>query len=308
MGNLKKAIVTGADGFIGYNLIIQLLEEGCEVWGVGIDDKKFFSLKNENFHFIKAFFSDYCNISSLLPNDADCFFHFAWNGVYGDSFKDYKKQIENAKYCCDALMIAKKIHCKKFILASTINTLETRGYLMKDDIKPRYTNIYAMSKLAAEMLCKTLAYQNDIEFNCGLISMVYGENNFSRMVPNVVIENLLCNRESNLLPYDTKYDLIYVKDVARLFIAMAKKGIDQKTYYIGHRVLSNFGNIFEEIRDIINPQGILNFGVYQEANKIDYSLIKIDELYLDTGVEPIYSLKDTILKTADFIKTIIKGG
>ena len=58
-----------------------------------------------------------------------------------------------------------------------------------DEIKPRYANIYATSKITAEMICKTLAYQNGIEFNCGLIPTIFGEGNKSDTLINVLINN-----------------------------------------------------------------------------------------------------------------------
>ena len=305
---MKYAIVTGADGFIGHCLVKHLLSLGVEVFGIGINKDKILGLNCDKLHFIKAYFEDYINLPTLLPKlDYDAFFHFAWNGVFGNAFKNYELQLSNAKYCCDALMIAKQLNCKKFILASTINTLETRHYMSLDYFEPRYTNIYAMAKLSAEMMCKTLAYQNKIEFNCGLISMVYGENNYSMMIPNIVISNLLQNKESNLIDYNTKYDVIYVEDVANAFIAIADKGVNQKTYYIGHSNLSTFGEIFTKVKSLINPNGVLNFGVYKDTTIIDYSLIDIAALKNDTNFEPTYNFDKSILSTANWIKNNLLG-
>lgn len=302
---MKKAIVTGADGFIGHCLVSHLLDQNIEVFAIGIIENRLEDLKCDKLHFIKAYFEDYNTLVKKLPLDCDVFYHFAWNGVFGESFQNYELQLNNCKYACDALMIAKQINCKKFVLASTINVLESRYYMSQHNIKPRYTNIYAMCKLSAEMICKTLAYQNGIEFNCGLISMVYGENNSSKMIPNIVICNLLKNNVSNLVPAETPYDLIYVHDVADAFIAIGEKGINQKTYYIGHTELSTFGKLFEDIRDIVNPKGVLNFGVFPDSNAIDYSLINLDELKKDTGYEPKYDFKQSIRNTANWLATTL---
>ena len=302
---MKRVVVTGADGFIGSVLTEQLLQMGAEVFAVGIDEKKLSHIYNDKLHFIKAFFEEYENLGDRIDGEIDCFYHFAWNGVFGEAFKNYELQLLNCKYACDALMIAKSLNCKKFVLASTINTLETRKYMSLDNFQPRFTNIYAMSKLSAEMMCKTLAYQYGIEFNCGLISMVYGENNGSKMIPNIVIGNLLQNKETNLVPAETVYDLIYVKDVAKGFISIAEKGINQKTYYVGHSNLSTFGELFTKIKEIINPNGVLNFGVYQDTNAIDYSLINLKALEEDTGFEPSYDFTESIVNTANWLKSTL---
>lgn len=299
-----KIIITGVEGFIGKHLAVTCLNYGHEVYGVGLDENKVADLiTNEHFSFLKASFDEYSSLADVLPKNADCFYHFAWNGVFGEAFKDYEKQLLNCKYSCDALMIAKKINCKKFILASTINVLETRKYFSMSSISPRYTNIYATAKLSSEMMCKTLAYQNGIEFNCGLIAMVYGENNGSRMIPNVILENLLKSKETNLIEANTPYDLIYVNDVAEAFLAIGEKGINQKTYYVGHSKISTFGEIFSKIRDIVNKDGVLNFGAFKETNCIDYSLISTDELEKDTGFKASSDFEKSILSTAEWLKS-----
>lgn len=304
---MKKAIVTGGDGFIGSNLVNLLSKKGYEVIVVGIDESKIKNLISGNVRFIKAFFEDYSKLDNVIKDRGfDLFFHFAWNGVYGEAFKDYKKQLLNCKYACDALMLASKLNVKKFVLASTVNVLETRHYMSCNSFEPRYTNIYAMAKLSSEMMCKTLAFQNNIEFNCGLISMVYGENNYSKMVPNVVMTNLINNEESDLVEFDTPYDLIYVRDVADAFLSIGEKGINQKTYYVGHSKLSTFGKIFMQIKDIINPFGVLNFGVYKDKTSIDYSLIDISALEHDTGFVPKTDFKESIINTSNWLKEKIK--
>ncbi len=303
---MKAVCVTGATGFIGSRLVEYLLKQGVEVYAVGTDEDRLNSLKCDKLHFIKAYFEEYYILKDKLPRNLDCFYHLAWNGVFGEAFKNYELQLLNCKYACDALMIAKNLSCKKFILASSVNVLETRHYMSLDSFEPRYTNVYATCKLSAEMICKTLAYQNNIEFNCGLIAMVYGENNKSKMIPNIVLENLLKNNPSNLIPDDTPYDLIYVEDVARAFYAIGEKGINQKTYYIGHDTISTFGTIFRSIRDFVNPNGVLNFGVYADTNAINYSLINLKALREDTGFTPKSDFKESILKTATWLKKNLK--
>ena len=299
---MKKSVVTGACGFIGKEITKKLLHENIIVYAIVTEPDNLKDIVCENLFIIKSYFDEYMNLPDKLPNDIDVFYHFAWQGVFGEAFKDYALQLSNAKYACDALMVAINIRAKKFVLASTVNTLETRKYFNLDFFKPRYTNIYATAKLSAEMIGKTIAYNKGIEFNTGIIAMVYGENNKSRMLPNVVMSNLIYNRESNLIDGNTLYDMIHVTEVADAFYHIGIEGINQKTYYVGHANLRTIKDMFNEIRKIINPDGILNYGFYQEDTSIDYSLIELDSLSRDTSFIQSENFSENIIRTANWIK------
>ena len=132
--------------------------------------------------------------------------------------------------------------------------------------------------------------------------MVFGEENKSMMVPNVVLTKLLSGKSPDLIDGNGLYDLIYVKDVASGLVAIGEKGTPMKSYYLGSRKLKSFKELFLEIGKIINPSVNINFGAYPDANYIDYSLINLDELYDDTGFEPKCDFKESILKTSAWLK------
>lgn len=300
---MRKVIITGADGFIGRKLVKLFLSNDFEVHAIVLNEN--FGVVDKNLYTYKCFFEDYDTLKYKLPKNSELFYHLAWKGVYGESFKDYETQLLNIKYTIDSLIIAKHIGCKKFILASTVNTLETVNTIVNKTTSTRYTNIYSSSKLTAEVMCKTFAYNLDIEFNTGIIAMVYGENNNSRMIPNVVMSNLINGKESNLVDPDLPFDMIYVDDVCKAFYAIGLKGINFKTYYIGSGKITTFKQVFDKVRDIINPNGIINYGYYKEKPSIVYDFIDVNELYNDTGFIPDSSFEESIKITT---KWLIESG
>ena len=101
---MKSAIVTGAGGFIGGALVEKLLAQGVCVVAVDIDKQKLIRrFQHPNINFVQASFDDYSHIDELIHCSADVFYHFAWQGVFGESFKNYELQLNNAKYSCMAL-------------------------------------------------------------------------------------------------------------------------------------------------------------------------------------------------------------
>ena len=302
-----KYIVTGATGFIGGALAKKLLENTENiVYCIDISLSRLKEVYSNycNCVIIEANFNQYLNLDNIIKDYVDIFYHFAWAGVFGEAFKDYSLQLDNVKAACDALIVAKKIGVKKFVFAATNNEIDAKRFAYMDYFEPRFTNIYATAKLSSELMCKTLAYNYGIEYNAGMICMAYGEGNKSKMLANVLVEALNKGICPKLVEGNNLYDMIYIKDIVDAFIAIGNKGINMKTYYVGHRKLIRFKDWVSIFRDTINPKVELKFGEYKDGLNMDYSNVDLDALYNDTGFECSYPLEEGIINTARYLKEI----
>lgn len=301
----KTFVITGASGFIGGALTKRLLEEGHIVYGVSrnLARLKKFELF-DTFYGVECDLNEYSKLYEILTiSDVDCVFHMAWEGVYGDSFKDFNLQLQNAASSCSLLLEAKKMNAKKFVFAGTHNEYEIENFLKNQkSFKPRYTCIYSSAKLTADLMGKTLAFQNNMNYSSGLVCMAYGEYNNSPMLANVLIQNLNKGISPKLIQGDNYYDMVYIDDIVNAFISIFEHGHSQQSYYIGHRNLMIFRDLITEIRNIINKDIPLRFGEFEDTINMDYSLIDLDALYRDTGFECQADFKESIIKTAEWLK------
>lgn len=306
---MRKVIITGASGFIGKALTKKLLDEGTFVFAVVRNKSKLFEfIHYDNLKIIECEMKDYKKLyEKIKDKNFDVFFHLAWDGVWGDSFLDYSKQLKNINFSCDAFASATNLICKKFVFMSTVGRYEVCEYINKDIMDLRVSTIYGMSKLTTEIFLKTLANKNkDISLNIVCPAIVYGENNNSGMLPNVLIKNFMENKQPKLVEGNFLYDWIYVEDVVDGCVKVGNLGKKGKRYYLGHRKLKNFKDIVLGVRDILAPDLELKFGDYPDSDVIDYSKIDLDACYIDTGFEVKSDFKDSILKTVEWIKKDLK--
>lgn len=300
---MRVDVVTGANGFIGKAVTKELLGKGDYVYAVVTDTKGMDDVKSERLQVVPAFFEDYPALPAKFKQPIDVWYHFAWQGVWGPAFKDYKLQLSNAANARMAIEVAKQCHTLKFVLASTVNVLETKKKItIQGPQQLRYTTNYAMAKLAAEMLCKTYSENEGISFNCAYLAMAYGPGNGSLMVPNVVISKLMQGISPDLVEGNGLYDLIYIDDIAKGFVAIGEKGQSMKSYYLGHSSLTTFKDLFTKLGQVINPKIPLNFGAYPDDNQLDYSQIDTSELEADTGFKPSSNFCESFLTTGKWLK------
>ena len=298
-----NVLITGANGFMGKALTKKFLSQNNKVFAIVTNKQEMEDIECENLHVFELFFDAYQNIAQLVKEDIDLCYHFAWAGLCGAPAQDVALQTSNVVATSILINELIKLHVKKIVFASTMNTLELRGLISNPRTsRPRGTLIHVASKLNADIVARTLCEQNNIEFNDGVIAMAYGENNKSKMIPNVIIYSLLNNKEIDLVEGNNLYDMVYISDIVSAFVAIGEKGKNKESYYIGHDDNRTFRDIITDIRDVLNPSIKLHFGKNKNDNNIDYSLIDRSLLTKDTGWKPTVDFKKSILDTAKWIK------
>lgn len=307
--SMKKVIVTGASGFIGYALVKELSLEGYEVYAV-IRNKNKLSLFDD-FDNVKTYICDLSNINNLNnlinENDFDSFFHLAWDGTAGNDRENYDKQLLNVKYTCEAVEVAKKMGCQKFIYAGSLMEYESINYIPMSGSKPVKNYIYRTAKLTAHYMAKALAVDLDLDFRVGIISNAYGEGEMSQRLINSTIRKMLNNEKVSFTSGEQLYDFIYISDVVRAFIAISQEGQPYGNYYIGNEHQRKLKEFLIELRDCMDKNIKLGLGeIPFDGISLDYSQIDTLRLYEDTSFECKVNFSEGISKTIKWLKSIEK--
>lgn len=300
---MNIAIVTGANGFVGKAVVKELTSQGIKVFAVVRKNAKKLEdlLNNSNVSIIECNMNSYSELPKQIEN-ADVFYHFAWNGSAGPLRADEKIQLENIQYSCDAIRAAAKIGCHKFVMAGSIMEYEVEA-IMRTAQSPVQTTIYCTAKKTADYMCRAIANTLGIGYICGLISNIYGPGEVSPRLINTSIKKILKKEHMAFSAGEQIYDFIYITDAAKIFVAIGEKGSNNKIYYIGSRNPYKLKDFLVEMRDAVDKNVEIGIGELPFCGvSLSYKEFDIDAVYRDTGVEVTVPFSEGIKNTANWIR------
>ncbi len=298
-----KAIVTGANGFIGQKLVNELLKNDYEIIALDIcfNEKL---INNKNVTCINVLNKDIFDLKNEMPiGNYDCFFHLAWVGTSGSMRADYDVQLKNVKITCDYIKFCKEIGCKRIIYASSINEIETYEYLQSDNIDPVGGYIYGAGKLAAHLMGETIAKLNNIEFIPVIITNIYGVGEKSARLIYTSIKKLINGEHCSFTDGYQMYDFIYLTDAITSIIEISKKGKPFNRYYIGSGNPKPLREFLIEMKNIVNPNAEIGLGdIPFKGISVNYNQFDLKKVEIDTGYKNQISFTEGIKLTLDYIK------
>ena len=173
----KKIVVTGCAGFIGSNLVDELLKFNNSI--IGIDNlstgqKKFNAdaLKNKKFKFVKCDLKNITNTKKIIKK-VDIVFHFAANAdVRHGPDNTYRDLEQNTIVTYNVLEAMRTNNIKDIVFCSTGSVYgEPKKFpTPENDNFPIQTSLYGASKLAGESLIQ--AYCEAFNFNSWIFRFV----------------------------------------------------------------------------------------------------------------------------------------
>lgn len=300
---MKKAIVTGANGFIGKTLVRALLENDYEV--VALDIRFNEELEsNPSVTCVNVLGKEIAALKeSISEAEYDCFFHLAWAGTSGPARADYEVQLNNVKLACDYIFLCKEVGCKRVVYASSINEMETYEYLQSDDIQPAGGYIYGTGKMAAHLMGETVAYLNGVEFVPVIITNIYGVGEKSARMIYTSINKLVHKEHCSFTAGYQTYDFIYITDAINSIIAVAEKGKAFNRYYIGSGEPKPLREFLIEMKNIVDPEAEIGLGdIPFKGVDISYDQFDLKKVEKDTGYKNQISFAEGIRMTAEYIR------
>ncbi len=305
MLELKKVIITGPTGAVGCNLIDELTTNGIEVTAVCRENSEHISNlpKSDLLTVVECNLDNLSKLPDLVNTDYDAFYHFAWDGPFGDARRDLLKQTSNIVYTLDAVEAASKLGCKVFIGAGSQSEFGHVAGVLHPDMPCNPVDGYGNAKLTAGRMSRIRCKELGIRHVWGRIVSMYGPHDRKYTMVMSSILKMMSGERVKFTKGEQIWDYIYAKDAARAFRLMAESGKDGEVYLLGTGRTRQLKDYIVAIRDAVNPELEIGIGeIDYYPNQAMHLEADISNLVRDTGFAPKYTFEDGIKETVQWVK------
>ncbi len=258
-------LVTGADGFIGSHLVELLLEEGYQVrafclynsfgtWG-WLDN-----FPKEKLDQLDIFMGDVRDPNGVRTAMQGCsiVYHLAALIAIPYSYHSPDSYIDtNVKGTLNILQAAKDLGVERVLVTSTSEVYGTAQFVPITEAHPRQPQSpYSASKIGADCMAESFYRSFDLPVTIVRPFNTYGPRQSARaIIPTIITQLLAGFEEIQLGDLTPTRDLLFVKDTARGFLAIANsRDLIGEDCNIATNSEITMQKMADTLVELINPQ------------------------------------------------------
>lgn len=286
-----KALVTGASGFVGYNLTKRLIEDGWEVLYTGrCNEQDVSEFGKDNYMGYYLNYLDWDKIGKI-----DVLFHQA--AITDTTVYDEKLMIEvNTQHSLQLFHQAILKGCKQIVYASSCATYGDVPAPFKEDGPTNPLNIYGKSKLELDKHVNN--WGRDVNVVGLRYSNVYGPHEGHKgktmCMVSQIGRQMLDGPPKLFESGEQKRDFVYVKDIVNYNLAAAKH-IGSGVFNAGSGVATSFNEIVDIFNEAygksLKPIYIPN--PYKEKYQ-DFTLCNMTKTSNILNIRPEWSIREAV--------------
>ena len=227
---MKSAFVTGATGFLGINLVQQLLSDGWKVTALHRKTSNLSYLKRFDVTLVEGAITDKASLEKAIPENVDAVFHVAANTSMWSKYNKQQYQ-DNVIGTRNMVEVALAKNAKRFIHTSSISAYGHHWEVVDETTESNALSSdmnYTVTKYQAELeVDKAIEKGLDAVFMnpCDIMGP-YDTHNWAQ-----VIQAVYNNDVPGIPPGNAVF--CHVKDIGRAHIQAVEKGRTGERYLLG---------------------------------------------------------------------------
>lgn len=262
-----RVLVTGGLGFIGSNFIDHVLENHSEITSILNIDRCDYCARVHNvshssdhrYSYVQADITNMSKMKRLFHEfEPDAVVHFAAQSHVDTSFENAEQYIhDNIIGTYTILECVKESGCRLV----HISTDEVYGEVGLDETSHAETSVlnptnpYSATKAGAELLVKAYGHSFKIPYVITRGNNVFGPKQYPEKVIPAFIDAMMKGTPCNVHGEGrSRRNFIYVDDVSRAVMTVLQKGKNGTVYNIGTRNEYSVLEVFDILRDLVNPR------------------------------------------------------
>ncbi len=304
---MKRALVTGAAGFIGANLARSLLASGNKVHIICRPESDFWRLDDvrDDLQTHDVSLADLEALQACVKKiKPDWIFHLAAHGAYSWQNDLERIMSTNVLGTANLLNACAKSSCEAFIAAGSSSEYGYKDHPPQEDERVDPNSEYAIAKAAATHLCKLYAQKHSVPTAVLRLYSVYGPyEDKDRLIPTIIAHGLK-GKFPPLVDPDIARDFIYVDDTISAFMAAATKEIKPGSVYnVGTGKQTTLRDVIATARELFGIKQVPQWGSMPNR-KWDTSVwvANNEKLKRELCWQPKYSFKEGLTQTKDWYK------
>jgi UDP-glucose 4-epimerase len=284
----RRAIITGASGFIGLHLCRALIRCGCEVHALSRSEPK---ITDPSLHWHKV---DLTNLETTRAAFADIRAEFVWHLCsYAQGERDltlvmptFRGEVETT---LNVLVSVTETGCRRLIMA---------GSLEEPDPNKAASSPYAAAKAASRVYAKMFHELYGVPLVMTRIFMTYGPGQSAKKVIPHAIGRILQGSTLKIASPGRQVDWLYIEDLVQGLLAVAlAPNLEGLSVDLGSGELVEISDVVLRIQRAINPHAAVEFGALPKRAIEQVRYADSARTYRLTGWRPAISLDEGIKRT-----------
>lgn len=305
---MKRALVTGATGFVGANLARRLLRDGHEVHLLvrpGFVKWRIEEIVSQvQLHTVDFGAPDDLRrvLNAIRP---DWIFHLAAHGAY--SWQNDAAQITQTNVLGTINLVEAALQCG---FEAFVNTGSSSEYGFKDHAPLESEGLdpnsyYAVAKASATLYCRFSAQKHGVQLPTLRLYSVYGPyEDPHRLIPTLIRDGMQ-NRWPPLVNPNIARDYIYSEDVCDAFLRAAATPNQElgAIYNVGSGTQTSLREVVEAAREIMKIEAEPQWETMPARGwDTDVWVANIEKIRRELGWQAEHSLQEGLRATIEWTK------